>query len=56
MGRRRRLAVERVKAGWTRAAAADSLGVHPVTVNKWVRADRAAGAAGLASKPHPGRR
>lgn len=53
---RRRLAVEKVKAGWSQAAVADFLGVHPVTVGRWVRADRARGAAALAAKPHPGRK
>ena len=52
---RRRLAVQKVNGGWTQAAVADFLGVHPVTVNKWVRAHRAAGDGGLAGKPHPGR-
>ncbi len=52
---RRRLAVRQVLAGRSQADVADFLGVHPVTVNKWVRAYRARGAAGLAAKPHPGR-
>jgi transposase len=34
---------------------ADFLGVHPVTVNRWVRAHRADGDEGLAHKPPPGR-
>ena len=41
---RRRLAVDKVTAGWSQKDVADFLGVHPVTVNKWVRAYRAAGA------------
>jgi transposase len=52
---RRRLAVQRVEAGWSQKDVADFLGVHPVTVNKWVRAHRADPDAGLAGKPHPGR-
>ena len=55
MEARRRLAVQRVNDGWTQAAVADFLGVHPVTVNKWVRRHRAQGEEGLARKPHPGR-
>jgi transposase len=53
MEARRRLAVQKVDDGWGQADVADFLGVHPVTVNKWVRAHRA---GGLAGKPHPGRR
>src|SRR5262245_38099128 len=52
---RRRLAVQRVREGWSQADVAAFLGVHPVTVNKWVRAHRAAGDEGLKAKPHPGR-
>ena len=50
-----RLAVQKVEAGWPQKAVADFLGVHPVTVNKWVRAHRADPDARLAGKPHPGR-
>lgn len=32
------------------------LGVHPETVAEWVRAHAASGDAGLAAKPHPGRK
>jgi transposase len=53
---RRRLAVQKVEAGWSQKDVADFLGVHPVTVNKWVRAHRADPAAGLSGKPHPGRK
>ena len=53
---RRRLAVERVAAGRTPADVADFLGVHAEAVRKWVRSHRAAGAPGLAGKPHPGRK
>ena len=51
----RRLAVQRVSAGQTQAAVARSLGVHPVTVAKWVARHRAQGDAGLAARPTPGR-
>ena|ERR1043165_2027456 len=53
---RRRLAVQKVEVGWSQKDVADFLGVHPVTVNKWVRAHRADPDAGLAGKPHPGRK
>ena len=51
----RRLAVRQVLAGQTQAAVAEVLGVHPVTVAKWVAHHRAGGDAGLAAKPTPGR-
>ena len=53
---RRRLAVEKVLAGWMQKDVADFLGVHPVTVGQWMRAHRAAGPEALARKPHPGRK
>jgi transposase len=52
---RRRLAVQKVNDGWSQKDVADFLGVHPVTVNKWVRTHRAHGDEGLARAPHPGR-
>jgi transposase len=52
---RRRLAVQRVADGWTRAEVAAFLGVHPETVAEWVRAHAATGDKALAAKPHPGR-
>ena len=52
---RRRLAVERVEGGWSQREVAAFLGVHPVTVAKWVARFRADGDAGLAAKPTPGR-
>lgn len=55
MEARRRQAVQRVNDGWSQADVAAFLGVHPVTVNKWVRAWRADGDDGLAKKPRPGR-
>ena len=52
---RRRLAVQRVTDGWTQREVAAFLGVHPVTVSKWVARHRSAGDAGLDLKPTPGR-
>ena len=40
---RRRLAEQKVIAGWSQLDVADFLGVHPVTIIKWVRAYRAKG-------------
>jgi len=51
----RRRAVELVLAGRTQVAVAATLGVHAVTVAKWVARHRADGAAGLTAKPTPGR-
>ena len=51
----RRRAVRQVSAGQTQAAVAGALGVHPVTVAKWVARHRADGDAGLSAKPTPGR-
>ena len=52
---RRRLAVQRVSDGWSQKDVAAFLGVHPVTVGKWVARYRDKGEAGLAAKPTPGR-
>lgn len=52
---RRRLAVQRVEDGWTQREVAAFLGVHPVTVAKWMARFRDQGADGLAAKPTPGR-
>jgi transposase len=52
---RRRIAVEKFREGWTQAAIADFLDVHPVTVAKWMARHRQNGDAGLAAKPTPGR-
>jgi transposase len=52
---RRRLAVQRVLSGQTQATVAKVLGVHTVTVAKWMSRHRATGDAGLALKPTPGR-
>lgn len=52
---RRLLAVRQVLDGRSRADVADFLGVHPVTLAKWMARDRARGEAGLDAKPVPGR-
>jgi transposase len=44
-----------VLGGQTQAAVAVALGVHSVTVAKWMAKHRAEGDAGLAAKPTPGR-
>jgi len=54
--RRRRLAVQRVREGNTSAQVAFFLGVHPASVRAWWRAYQQHGDAGLAFKPHPGRK
>ena len=41
--------------GRTQADVADFLGVHPVTVAKWMKAYRAGGEDAVAAKPVPGR-
>jgi transposase len=52
---RRITAVRRVNEGWAQKDVAAFLGVHPVTVAKWVARHRAEGNDGLAAKPTPGR-
>ena len=53
---RRVLAVTRVHEGWRQKDVATFLGVHPVTVSRWVRAARQAGGlVGLEAKPTLGR-
>jgi transposase len=52
---RRRLAVEKLRDGWTQVAVAEFLSVHPVTVAKWMARHRLEGDVGLAAKPTPGR-
>lgn len=51
----RRRAVQLVLQGRTQAAVAVALGVHSVTVAKWMARHRTAGDDGLAAKPTPGR-
>jgi transposase len=52
---RRRMAIKRVQAGWLQADVAEFLGVHAVTVAKWVAIHRSQGESGLAARPVPGR-
>ena len=50
------LAVTRVNEGYRQKDVAAFLGVHPVTVSRWVRSARQAGGlVGLQAKPTPGR-
>jgi transposase len=51
----RRIAVHKVLSGWSQANVAEFLGVHAVTVAKWIARYRAEGDAGLVAKPTPGR-
>jgi transposase len=53
--RRRRLAVRRVRSGYTQQGVAKFLGVHPRTVQRWMQAYRAGGMRGLKAKPVSGR-
>lgn len=55
MEARRVAAVRRVNDGWAQKDVAEFLGVHPVTVAKWVARHRARGDEGLKAKPTPGR-
>jgi transposase len=52
---RRKLAIQNVLSGRSQADVADFLGVHPVTVAKWMATYRAGGDAALTAKPVPGR-
>src|SRR3954447_315094 len=53
--RRRHLAVERVREGYTAEEVADFLGVDPSSVRRWVAAFGRQGAAGLPARPASGR-
>lgn len=53
--RRRRLAVDRLREGYTQQQVADFLGVNLRTVRKWWRLYRKQGDDGLDAKLHPGR-
>ena len=55
MEARRDLAVQRVNEGWSQKDVAAFLGVHPVTVAKWMARHRADKDNGLKAKPAPGR-
>jgi transposase len=52
---RRLTAIRRVGEGWTQQEVAAFLGVHSVTVAKWVARHRTDGDDGWKSKPTPGR-
>ncbi|VTS01323.1 dde endonuclease : Transposase of ISCARN31, ORFA, IS630 family OS=mine drainage metagenome GN=CARN2_2108 PE=4 SV=1: HTH_29 [Gemmata massiliana] len=49
------LAVQRVAEGWSQKDVAAFLGVHRVTVAKWVARHRGHGDRGRKAKPTPGR-
>jgi transposase len=51
----RRRAVVQVLGGQPQASVALALGVHPVTVAKWMARHRQSGSAGLSARPTPGR-
>lgn len=53
--RRRRLAVRRVRSGYTQQEVANFLGVHPRSVQRWMQVYREKGVWGLKAKPTPGR-
>jgi transposase len=53
--RRRELAVARVSEGHSQESVAGLLGIHPGTLNRWVRMAREGGADALKAKPTPGR-
>jgi len=53
--RRRRLAVDRVRSGYTQTEVAQFLDVHLRSVQRWMQAYREFGRAGLKAKPTPGR-
>ncbi|QEL16457.1 winged helix-turn-helix domain-containing protein [Limnoglobus roseus] len=55
MEARRRVAIAKCGEGWAQAEVATLLGVHPVTVAKWMARHRRTGDSGLAAKPTPGR-
>jgi transposase len=53
--RRRHLALQRVREGYSIAEVADFLGVHRTTVSRWFAAFRTRGVSGLVSRASPGR-
>jgi transposase len=53
--RRRRLAIRRVRSGYTQQEVADFLGVHPRSVQRWMQVYRERGLRGLKAKPAAGR-
>jgi transposase len=52
---RRRLAVERVNAGYSQSDVARFLGVDPRSVRRWIKAYRDGGLDALKANPRPGR-
>src|SRR5262245_51074974 len=53
--KRRRLAVERVNAGYSQVEVAEFLGVSDRSVRRWMKTYRDGGQTALAAKPRPGR-
>ena len=53
--RRRRLAVARVRSGYTQTEVAQFLGIHRTSVGRWIKAYHEGGRAALAAKKSPGR-
>lgn len=53
---RRRVAVRLVQQGMRPAQVARAVGTSRASMTRWMQAYRKAGQAGLAAKPHPGRR
>ena len=53
--RRRRLAIDRLREGYTQQQVADFLDIHVRSVRLWWRQFRLHGDAGLNAKPQPGR-
>jgi transposase len=55
LARRRQLAVQRVREGYSAEEVAEFFGVNPGSVRRWLSAFRAEGDRGLAARPAPGR-
>ena len=53
--RRRRLAIDRLRDGYSQQEVADFLGVNVRTIRKWWQRYQKRGPDGLNAKPHPGR-
>src|SRR4051794_25215939 len=53
--RRRFLALERIRDGFSAEEVAEFLGIHPSSVRRWGRAFGQLGAPGLLAQPAPGR-
>jgi transposase-like protein len=52
--KRRRLAVARVKEGYSQISVARFLGINYRTVRRWCKRYREHGEAGMTAQPHPG--